>query len=749
MSLTRQEVITQIARAEELYKANLYAPLQPIMANIQENIEILGESYPADTARYYRMYMLYIGVFEELNMPVLESYLQALININEVLPSDYEYVCSYYKQCKDWVYETALMAHPYNETLHIHFALKLQEENRFEEAIVTLKYILECYPALTEARLLLWEVETARIEQLRISTEVIDSYELLNLASDTHRKEILKGLQFDDNLEQADQNLARIQVALWDNKSSENKKQWIAEWRHLELTDITRFLLADYAKSFMMYDMVSQILAAPQKPIFPEENYTNFQEYQNYMEALANSGWQLAQHQYLLIGNSSYYYSKNKKTIEICVERGLAINPKNPLLLVLKAKSFFFVKDYNATGAAYHEAFKNGLRMSEYLFYLLEVNSRIESWQGILDIVVQFHRRKAPTLKTLFFQARALIKLNRFDEAYKVINEALLDFPLPQHSYAPWLYNLRMIIHKRNHNYTAFFEDMQEEINFYKIGDDDYCSTMNMCIEALIEKGDCEESYKYAIYNYEQGKLSADLYPVFQWICFYTFLKKPDDLKKVTEADLVQNPTTFIDYRNNGFIFWMLRNTTDGSASLKKAAELSTNKGAYLKLALVCLTEGFDKPSAIALCETIKKEAPEARDWKLDFEYANLLKEDNQHEKALLAHQNLLQRYPEESFFNFPKDEYNVMLRVFKHFSKELNNVEGFTKYNAMYLSKDNPSEDALLEQLEIATTNYKEDVFLQHNLLESVSKLNIEFKNGEIEMLKELKTKIRNIYFA
>ena len=66
-----------------------------------------------------------------------------------------------------------------------------------------------------------------------------------------------------------------------------------------------------------------------------------------------------------------------------------------------------------------------------------------------------------------------------------------------------------------------------------------------------------------------------------------------------------------------------------------------------------------------------------------------------------------------------------------------------------MYLSKDNPSEDALLEQLEIATTNYKEDVFLQHNLLENVSKLNIEFKNGEIEMLKELKTKIRNIYFA
>ncbi|WP_373943019.1 hypothetical protein OEG92_07930 [Polaribacter sejongensis] len=266
MSLTRQEVITQIARAEELYKANLYVPMQPIMANIQENIEILGESYPADTARYYRIYMLYIGVFEELNMPVLESYLQALININEILPSDYECVCSYYKHCEEWVYEKALMTYPYNETLHIHYALKLQEEQRFEEAISTLKYILECYPALTEARFLLWEVKTARIEQLRISNEAADAYELLNLASDTHRKEILTPLQFDDNLDQADQNLARIQLTLWSNKSIDNKKQWISEWRHLELTDTTRFLLADYAKSFMMYDMVSQILAAPKEP---------------------------------------------------------------------------------------------------------------------------------------------------------------------------------------------------------------------------------------------------------------------------------------------------------------------------------------------------------------------------------------------------------------------------------------------------------------------------------------------------
>ncbi|WP_218599228.1 lipopolysaccharide assembly protein LapB [Polaribacter sp. NJDZ03] len=749
MSLTRQEVITQIARAEELYKANLYVPMQPIMANIQENIEILGESYPADTARYYRMYMLYIGVFEELNMPVLESYLQALININEVLPSDYEYVCSYYKHCEEWVYEKALMTYPYNETLHIHYALKLQEEQRFEEAISTLKYILECYPALTEARFLLWEVKTARIEQLRISNEAADAYELLNLASDTHRKEILTPLQFDDNLDQADQNLARIQLTLWSNKSIDNKKQWISEWRHLELTDTTRFLLADYAKSFMMYDMVSQILAAPKEPVFPEENYTNFSEYENYMIALANSGWQLAQHQYMLIGNSSYYYSKNKKTIEICVERGLALNPKNPLLLVLKAKSFFFVKDYNATGAAYHEAFKNGLRMSEYLFYLLEVNSRIESWQGILDVVVQFHRRKTPTLKTLFFQSRALIKLGRFDEAHEVINESLSDFPLPSHSYAPWLYNLRMIIHARNQNYKAFFEDMKEEISFYKIGDGNYCSTMNMCVEALLEKGDYAECHKYAIYNFEQGKLAPYLEPIFQWICYETFLEKPEGLGEVSTDDLIANPTTFSDYRNNGFIHWMLRNNAAGSASLKKAADLSTNKGAYLKLSFECLLAGFDNPAAIALYETIKKEAPEARDWKLDFQYANLLEEENRYKEAFVAYQHLGQSYPEESFFNLPKDEYNVMLRVFKKFTKGLNDVEGFTKYNAMYLSKDNPSEDALLEHLEVATTNYKEDVFLQHNLLESISKLNIEFENNELEMLKEMKSRIRNNYFA
>ncbi|WP_205860358.1 hypothetical protein, partial [Polaribacter sp. 11A2H] len=302
---------------------------------------------------------------------------------------------------------------------------------------------------------------------------------------------------------------------------------------------------------------------------------------------------------------------------------------------------------------------------------------------------------------------------------------------------------------KKNHNYTAFFEDMQEEINFYKTGDDDYCNTMNMCVEALLEMGNYEECYKYAIYNYEQGKLLPYLKPLFNWICFYTFLKKPEDIGDVTSADLIDNPTTFIAYRNNGFIQWMLGDNTAGSVSLKMAAELSSNKACYLKLALICLDEGFDKTSVLALCEDIKKEVPEAKDWQLGFDYANLLKGENRHKEASVAYKDLLQSYPNQSFVNLPKDEYNVMLRVFKDFSKGLNDVEGFTKYNAMYLSKDNPSEDALLEQLEVATTNYKEDVFLQYNLLVGVSKLDLEFENGELEMLKELKLKIRNTYFA
>ncbi|MDG1870805.1 MAG: hypothetical protein P8I78_02445, partial [Flavobacterium sp.] len=473
MSLSKKEVLKLIERAEEIYKANQYMQLQTVIVTIQDNIDILGDDNAAVYARYYRIYMLYIGAFEELNMPVLHSYLVALENCREVQASDYEYVCSYYKECENEVYENALMQFPYNENLHVYYALKLQEDKRYDEAIVILKYILECYPALTEARLLLWEAEAAQLKKLTNSNEEVDRHQLLDLASATHNLDVLKELQVDDRLDLASKDHARIQISLWEARSVENKNLWKTEWKSLKLANRTRLLIADYAASFMMYDIVSQILKAPSKPQFPEEQYSNFDQYKEYMQELATSGWQLAQHYYLLLGNAANYHTQNNQVLQTCVEQGLALNPKNPLLLVLKAKSLFRKAKYSECGAAYHEAFRNGLRMSEYLFYLLEVNSRIESWQGILDIVAQFHRRQSPTLKTMFFKARALVKLQRFDEALEVINESLSDFPLPAHSYAPWIYNLRMIIHKVNLEYTEFFEDMQEEINYYQEGDSD------------------------------------------------------------------------------------------------------------------------------------------------------------------------------------------------------------------------------------------------------------------------------------
>ncbi|MEL0645741.1 hypothetical protein V6251_15250, partial [Olleya sp. Ti.3.14] len=96
---------------------------------------------------------------------------------------------------------------------------------------------------------------------------------------------------------------------------------------------------------------------------------------------------------------------------------------------------------------------------------------------SFLNIVEQFHKGQTPTLKTLFFQARALVNLQQHVAALKVLNEALQDFPHPMHSYAPWLYCMRMDYHKKNQNYTAFLEDLNEEIYFYIIGDNDYCQT--------------------------------------------------------------------------------------------------------------------------------------------------------------------------------------------------------------------------------------------------------------------------------
>jgi hypothetical protein len=48
-----------------------------------------------------------------------------------VQASDYElYVCSYYKECENEVSENALIQFPYNENLHVYYALKLQEEDQ-------------------------------------------------------------------------------------------------------------------------------------------------------------------------------------------------------------------------------------------------------------------------------------------------------------------------------------------------------------------------------------------------------------------------------------------------------------------------------------------------------------------------------------------------------------------------------------------------------------------------------------------
>lgn len=747
-NISTQVIIKQIERAEKLYQTNQYTALHTAINFIKEHLERLTEA--ADYARYYRLYMLYISAFEQINMPALQSYLSALVNINEAQASDFEYVCSFYTQCEEHIYQKALILYPYNESLHIHYALKLKEERRFDEAITILKYILECYPALTEARFLLRDIEAIQLEILCQSNQEADCYQLLELASSTHNLEVLKGLQLDERLDQTSLNLAHIQVALWENKTASNLKQWKTEWSLLDLSNNTKFLLADYAKAFMLYEMVSQIIKVPATPQFPENDYTTFKGYQNHINAFINSGWQQAQHSYVLLGNAAYYYTKNKTVLEQVVAQGLTLNPNNPLFYVLKAKSFFIEANYNDTGAMYHAAIKNGLRISEYLLYLLEVNSRIESWQGILDIVKQFHIKNPPTLKTLYFKARALFKLQQFDEALVVINEALTGFPLPPQSYAPWFYNLRMSIHKMNQNYDGFFEDLNSEIYYYTEGDSEYCSTINMAIEVLLEKEDYEECYKYAIYNHEQEYLSPELYPVFQWICFYDFLnEKPENLAEASTKDLIPKPITFTDYRNNGLIYWMTGNTNAGADALLAAASLANNKAYYLKLALACAKEGFNNIKSIEICEVIKTEAPEACDWKTDYEYANLLYQEQRYDQALLAFKHLLQSYPEHSFFNFPKDQNHMLLQTLKNITKALGYTKAHAKYNAMFLSKDEPSTDALLEHLKWIETSKTDALFSRHNILEKITTSNTDFENNEPELLKAIKSKITTTYFS
>jgi len=749
MSLTRKEVLAHIEQAYALLNAKKFAELNPLITIIQDNLNVLGYTYPSDNARYYRFFMLYIGAFEQVNMEVMHSYVEALEEVGQVLASDYEYICSYYKACPELVYEKALQAYPYNETLHIHYALKLQVEKRYTEAIAILKYVLECYPATTEARFLLWEIQSAQLEDQVKSTEEADCYQLLELASATHNLNVLKGLQLDTHLDKKTKLLTFIQVAIWELRSVEVIELWKKEWKTLDLTDLSRYVLADYAKAFMMYDLVPQILKAPQNPDFPDADITNFTEYKAFIQAFTNAGWQLVQHHYLLLGNAAYFHSKNGNAVKICLRNGLALNDKNPLLLNLKAMFLKSEGSYQEAGATYHEAFRNGLTMDNYLQYLIELNNRIESYQGVLDTVKQFHIRHTPTLKSMFFKARALFKFHRDDEALAVLNEALQDFPLHSRSYAPWMYHYRMIINKRKRNYTQYFLDQQAEINYYVDGDDDYFDTTNLAVETIFEQGEYEECYKYAIYNHEQGKLTEELYPIFQWICFYDFLlEKPDDLQDPTEANINKQPETFEDFRNNGLIYWMLDDHTAAAESLMVAASKSVNKVIYLKLALTCAKEGFKNSLSLTICETIRKEVPEAREFKTDYTYAQILNDEHRHEEAYKALLDVLKSYPERSFFEFPKD-YNFLLHILKNNVKAMENMSAYNKYISMLLSRDTPIENQLREQQELSKLQNEEDLFLQHNLMENLVRYNFELYPEEQEELKEMKMRIKAAHFA
>ncbi|WP_159023677.1 hypothetical protein [Formosa sp. L2A11] len=749
MSLSIQEVIQHIELAENVYKAQRLDQMEMHLSAIQENYDELTE-YPDYNARYFRIFMLYIGAFEEVNVQILQEYLQALVDIQHVEASDYEYITSYYTDCSESVFEDALVKYPYNEMLHLNYALKLQAEARYTEAIAILKYSLECYPAMTEARLLLWEIETAKLKELYAVKEEADCNELLDLASETHNLKILKALQVDDRLDESRKKHAFIQFALWKNKSAVIKEKCFTEWNVFEITDKTRQLLADFGKAFLYYDLISLVTKTPRKPVFPEEDFTNFEEYKVYMHALANSGWQHAQRQYLLLATTAHFHTKDRNMLKKCLDEGLAINNKNPLLLVIKAKSFYFEDNYQEASKAYNEAFINGLSTSNYLHYLLEVNNRIKSWQGILTIVNQIHANQAPILKSLYFQARALAMLHRFDEALNIINDALEDYELASYSFAPLLLYWRMIINQRNHNYAEFLKDVNAEIEYYKVGDDDYCKTMNVCVEALFEMGEYKECSKYAIYNHSQGKLNPVLYSILQWICFYDkSIQKPENLATVSENDLIPNPTTLIAFRNNALIHWILGNHIEAIENLELTAEHSTNKAFYLKLALTCAQDSSYISKSMAICEKIRTELPEARDWNTDYTYGNILLIEEKYEEALYTYKDLLKSYPEASFFKFPKDDDNVLLKMIKNGERKCGDYSAYIKYNAMYLGNDNPSKSALKEHLEIAKSQSKEDLFLRHNLLENMSRLGIKLSDTEIQALKEMKSKIRETYFV
>ncbi|MBW2960562.1 tetratricopeptide repeat protein [Mesonia aestuariivivens] len=746
MELTREQVITHIEQAEAAYANQQNRQLESHIVAIQENFDALEAQDQGICIRYYRLYMRFLTLFEQVKISAMQTYLEALETEGVVEASDYELICSFYKLCPQEIYEKALIAYSYNETLHIHYALKLKEERRFTEAIEVVDYVLECYPGNTECRFLLWEIKQEYLDELCNAEEEIEATQLLSLASATHHKSVLKGLELDPRLTPAEKYHVQIQLAVWGNRSVENRNQWRAEWQHVELADQTRDLLADYAKAFMMYDMVDEVLKFPEAPHFPEENYTDFSGYRAYILAVTNAGWQRAQHHYLLIGKSCYHYSKDLKKMAYCLQQGLELHPKNPLLLELKGKFFFFQGDYEQAAAGFNEAFKQGLSATDFLQTSMDLNDRVKNSKGILQTVNQFHQRHFPNAKSTCFRGIALVKLGFLDQAFEVFTEGIENYP--QSAFHAWMYYWRAVIHKHHKNYDLMLKDIQSEVKFYPEGSSDYCNSMNLCMASFFEKGDYKKSHQYGAYCFEQRQLDADLHTVLKWICFYNYLPKPKGLEEASEADLITNPASFIDYRNNGLTYWMIGNYTEAINSLLLAAEKDTEKGLYYQLAYHCARLSPDKEVAVRIYRDLVKEVPEARNWEIDISYTGLLEQTQNFKEAKEGFLNFTASYPYEVFYNFAKHK-DMVIQTLKESAKGEGNLKDYTRYSAVLLSKENPNESYLKEHQQIAEDFHQEDLFLRHNLLARLARFETEDNEEEFQKIKNLKAEIIQNHFA
>ena len=136
------------------------------------------------------------------------------------------------------------------------------------------------------------------------------------------------------------------------------------------------------------------------------------------------------------------------------------------------------------------------------------------------------------------------------------------------------------------------------------------------------------------------------------------------------------------------------------------------------------------------------------REFKTDYTYANILNDEQRHQEAYDSLLNVLKSYPERAFFEFPKD-FNNLLHTLKNNAKALEDMGGYNKYISMLLSRDNPIENQLREQQELAKSQSEDDLFLQHNLMENLARFNFEMHPEEQEELKEMKKRIKAAHFA